>query len=608
MLSVPKSPPQSDCGLCYRWILDSDSSATSVTPEDGAGTDPKPLPPGVEPLTARLLAARGFKSAKAISDFLHPSLTMLHDPGLLPGMDAAARRILDALKRGERLVIYGDYDVDGVTSAAILYHTIRKIAPDANLDIYVPHRVNEGYGLNTPAIEQIINDGAELIVSVDCGITALEQAALAKKRGVDLIITDHHHPLLPDSQGISHLPDAYTIVHPGIPGSQYPFRELCGAGVAYKLAWRLATMHEARRQLSAPLREVMLELLALAAMGTVADVVPLVDENRAIVHHGLARLNKSKLHGLRALINSCGYGEGPIDAERIGFGLAPRLNACGRLGHAMHAVRLLTQASQDEAVEIAEYLDTQNKARRDLEKKIADHACELAEAGGMTGSDRRAIVLAHETWHTGVIGIVCSRLVNRYGRPTLLLANDGAKLSGSGRSIPGFDLHGALHACAEHLISFGGHTAAAGLSLHLDNLEAFTHAFTAYANDHIEDDGSLPELRYDLRVDLTELTTNAVEQLGLLGPYGQGNPPVSLRIDGLRLIEPPKLMGQRSNHLSLRAQSGQRVMRLVGWNWGEYAPQLVNGMTFDAVVTPKLNSWQGRNSIEPEILDLRLDT
>lgn len=615
MLSVPNDPTSADrsgdaspkggpsCedrGLTSLWRQDSETPGANVS-ECLRGI------PGLEPLTVRVLCARGYRTDAQASAFLRPSLGAMHDPGLLPNMQAAADRILRALKRGERLVIYGDYDVDGITATAILYHAIKSISQDANLGTYVPHRLDEGYGLNIDALDALAAEGAEVIVSVDCGITAIEEAEHARKLGLDLIITDHHQPRLPGADGIVPLPDAYTIVHPALPGSAYPFEALCGAGVAYKLAWRLLTLHEAKRQLSPARRGVLLELLSLAALGTVADVVPLVDENRAIVRHGLARLMHSKMHGVCALLDSCGLREGGVDSQRVAFGLAPRLNACGRLGHAADAVRLLTEASADEAQHIAEYLEERNKARREIEKEITEQACEMAQLAGMTDPDCRAIVLAGDDWHPGVIGIVCSRLVERFGRPTILLCRKDGVLTGSARSVGGYDLHAALHACSEHLDRFGGHAAAAGLGLQECNLEAFTQAMLTHAGTHLSADEMLPELRYDESIKASDLTPAGVDQLEQLGPFGQANPPVTLRLNSVRLIEAPKRMGKTGDHLSLRVADGDRVLRLVGWRKGEWAEQLARGMTLDALIRPKINEWRGQRNIEPEVLDLRLD-
>lgn len=339
---------------------------------------------------------------------------------MLPGCDAAAERILQGLARNESIVIYGDYDVDGITASSILWHTLKTISPDANLRCYVPHRLDEGYGLNAQAIQTLADEGTDLIVSVDCGITAIAEAALARKLRIDLIITDHHNlPEVPEN-----LPDACALVHPRLPGSEYPFGQLCGAGVAYKLAWRLLTMHEGKAKLSKHSQMLLLELLGLVALGTIADVVPLVDENRVMVRFGLERLKRSKLVGVRALLEASNLDKQDIDAHRVAFLLAPRLNACGRLGHAQEVVHMLTEAPFEEAFAMADELNSINANRRKVEKTIVDQAIDMVQQAGMDQPDTRAIVLAHDDWHKGVVGIACSRLVERFSRPVILLARE----------------------------------------------------------------------------------------------------------------------------------------------------------------------------------------
>ncbi|MEM9373905.1 MAG: DHH family phosphoesterase, partial [Planctomycetota bacterium] len=347
-----------------------------------------------------MLRVRGHEP-DAAGSFLEPSLKQLHDPGLLPDVDRAADRILCAARQAEPIVVFGDYDVDGVTAAAILVQTIRSLAPEARISGYIPHRVSEGYGLNNEAIRTLAADGARVIVSVDCGITAHESAAVARELGVDLIITDHHNP----PANADALPDAFAVVHPRRPDSIYPWGELCGAGVAYKLAWRLATLHAGSRTVPPASRELLLELLGLAALGTIADVVPLTDENRVIARFGLMNLSRTSNPGLRALIEASGLGSSRVDAEAVGFRLAPRLNAVGRLGHAREAFELLTDATGARAEELAETLSGLNDERRRVERRIVDEACEQAEQAGMTGVDSRAIVLRSPDWHPGVIGI-----------------------------------------------------------------------------------------------------------------------------------------------------------------------------------------------------------
>lgn len=560
----------------------------------------RPLP-SEGPLLARILAVRGLTDPAASAAFLEPSLLHLHDPSLIPDLDRAAERLLAALKAREPVVIYGDYDVDGITATTILYHTFNAIAPGAPVRTYVPHRLEEGYGLNAAAIRQLAFDGARVIVSVDCGITATDPAREAKAAGVDLIVTDHHNP----PRTLEDLPDAYAVVHPRRPDSGYPFGELSGAGVAYKLAWRMATMHCGSRRVTADLRALLLEMLAFAALGAIADVVPLVGENRVIVRHGLPRVKHTSNIGLRALVEASGLAGDDIDSDHVGFALGPRLNACGRLDHAREAVELFTTATPGLAADIAQNLCRLNDQRRATERRIAEHAAAMAEEAGMTVPERRAIVLAHRDWHAGVIGIVCSRLVERFCRPTILLqVKDDGEAHGSGRSVEGFSLHAALEACAGHLMAFGGHDMAAGLRLEERALPAFTEAFTAYANDRIAPDRLMPCVWFDCEAGLHELTPDVVGKLEMLAPFGVGNPRPRIRLTNLRLDRHPEPFGSTGKHLSVFVRSGERWMRLIGWNWAERRAALAAGLTLEAIVSPKISTWNGRTTVEPEIEDL----
>ncbi len=572
----------------------------SPTPASGPGPRPGVIH-GVEPLVARLLWARGYRDAASASAFRDASLKGLHDPSLLPDLDRAAERILAAARASEPIVIYGDYDVDGISASAILFHTLAAVAPGAPVRTYVPHRMDEGYGLHADALRALAAEGARVIVSVDCGVTAFDPAAALAGSGTDLIITDHH-----ELDHAGRLPDAFAVVHPRRAGSAYPFGELCGAGVAFKLAWRLMTLSHGGPKLPPEWREVLLDLLALASLGTVADIVPLIGENRAIARHGLRRLRSTRIGGLTALIEESGLAGENIDAERVGFTLGPRLNACGRMGHAKHAVAMLTSATPDEARAIAKDLARQNDARRRTEKQIFDEACRMAEAQGMTGPDRRAIVLAHETWHAGVVGIVCSRLIGRFHRPTLLMDVRDGLCHGSGRSIDGFNLHAALASCADLLEKFGGHDMAAGLAVRHERLAEFTARFTDHATRLLAVDQLTPALPIDCTVDISEMSTHAVEQVLDLGPFGRGNPSPRLLLRGVRITREPEPMGSGGDHLSMFIRQGEREMRLVGWHWGARRGSLHAGATIDAVVEPKISAWNGRVKVEPTIADLRV--
>ena len=550
-------------------------------------------------LLERLLAARGIDLDSAES-YLTPSLDQMHDPEQLPGATEAAGLLVDAVRAEQTIAIYGDYDVDGMTATAILWHVIKAAAPDADLRSYVPHRLEEGYGLNVEALQQLYADDVDLVITVDCGITAVEQVEAGRQMGLGMIITDHHN-LRADGM----LPDADAIVHPGLPGSTYPTTALCGAGVAFKLAWQFGKAWTGSDRVGPAIREALKNVMPLVAMGTIADVMPLTDENRILVRSGLALLGPSELAGLHQLIETCNLQGSDMNPEAVGFRLAPCLNAAGRMGHASDAVELLTTAHDQRAEEIAEALHALNLKRRDTEKEILEQAIELAEAAGMTRGSRRAIVLAHPDWHPGVVGIVCSRLVQRFGRPAILMQQVEGVCKGSVRSIPGYSAHAGLDACSAHLTTFGGHDAAAGLELDAAELDAFTEAFVAHANAHITEEDLVPWLYFDADADLGEITPENVRELEQMAPFGHGNRRPNLRLQGLR-VEEVKPMGNESRHLSLKVGGGSATgfVRCVWWNCGEYADRLQRGTVVDLIARPKLNTWRDRTTAELELLDL----
>jgi len=617
-------------GITKRWIFNNPNQPDPLS-DSQAATFPPTCPNWptqsagpLQPLTARILAARGLNlnTPDDLQAFLDPKLKRLHDPSLLPGIDAAAQRILAAIQTNQHIAIFGDYDVDGITASTILYHACKAISPAAHITTYIPHRLDEGYGLNPQALTTLANAGAQLIITVDCGITATAEARCAKALNIDLIITDHHNP--PENH--QDIPDAFAVVHPRLPGSNYPFPDLCGAGVAFKLAWKLATLHAQQSnptnagnaKVSDHARAVLLDLLAFAALGTIADVVPLVGENRVIARAGLAAIQPSArkqstvLAGLGALVRKAGLDGESINAMDVGFKLGPMLNAAGRLDHAQDALELFTTADTKRAESIAASLHNLNRRRRDVEQNITEHAAQLAHQAGMTTPDTRAIVLAHESWHSGVIGIVCSRLVERFGRPTVLMHIDHEQglIKGSARSIDGFNLHAALCACSTHLLRFGGHDMAAGLTAQLNNLKPFTDAFTNIANTSINPAELIPPLRVDCAAPITELTLAAVHQLESLAPFGRENPQPRILLQAIKLIDSPKLLGASGKHLALRVaeQSTGNAIRLLGWNMGHLLEHLAKGVTIDAVVTPKINTFNNNRSVEAEICDLRIHT
>jgi single-stranded-DNA-specific exonuclease len=558
----------------------------------------------VSPLVAQMLLNRGLSDPQECIDFLRPQPKGLADPALIPNLTYAAERIAKAIRDGQKIVIYGDYDVDGITATAILWHAIRQLG--GQVDYYIPHRIDEGYGLNAEALAQICDQGAGLIISVDCGVTAVEQAKVPCERGVDLIVTDHHEWHCSDCDTREPLlPECYTIVHPRLPGSTYPNPYLCGAGVAFKLAWGIGLAVNGAPKVSAEFREFLVNATALAALGTIADVVPLVGENRVIAHWGLGGLKQSKLEGLQALIASAGLAGQNLDSYHVGFLLAPRLNACGRMGHAREAVEMLTKADAARANEIAVYLEKQNRERQAIERRILDHALEQVARLGLDSDDCRAVVLGAEGWHPGVIGIVASRIVDRLHRPTIMVALTNGHGQGSGRSIPGFHLSRALEACGEHLEAFGGHEMAAGLKLQTDRLDAFREAFCRHATEVLSDEQMCPELRLECLAELNMITEALVQDLKRLGPFGHGNRKPLLCCRGLTVAAEPRRVGKTGDHLQLQVRQGNAGMKCIAFNHGQLFDRLRPGTTIDLAVEPTINEYMGRISVELEVKDLQ---
>ncbi len=559
------------------------------------------------PLIRRVMAARGFHDAAAVDAFLHPSLGGLHNPSLMPDLDLAAERILSSARAGEQITIYGDYDVDGITATAILYHTLQAVAPgSASVDSYVPHRVDEGYGLNCDAMRELAARGTKLVISVDCGVTAREPALVAAECGLELVITDHHTP----PETVEGLPKAFAVVHPARPvpagNTQYPFVHLCGAGVAFKLAWRLCTLACGSAKVSQELRDLLQELLALCALGVIADVVPLIGENRILAAEGLRRVKYSKLPGLRALVEASGLGGEKVSSEDVGFKLAPRLNACGRMGHAKDAVELFTTARGERATVIARQLTQMNEQRRRVEREIFEQAAEMVVAHGMDQPDRRAIVLASPLWHTGVVGIVCSRLVEKFHRPTILLGSKEGHLHGSGRSVDGFNLHQALTACSGHLLSYGGHEMAAGMRLEEGLLDVFRESFTQQCNIGITPEGLHGRATFDCDISFGELTRENVSSLQRLGPFGRENPGVCLRLCSVRLAGKVTTFGNNSAHLKFFVTDasgvGRAAMCIFAWRGAQVAERVPRDRAFDLLIKPTISDFSG--SVECEMIDL----
>lgn len=563
----------------------------------------------VSPLLAQVLINRRVCDARAGAVFLSPKLTELIAPEQMPGIKPAVQRLKQAIKNKEKITVYGDYDVDGITGVSILWQILTLLG--ANVDYYIPHRIDEGYGLNPEAVRSLAESGSKVLVTVDCGVTAFSSAELARQLGVELIITDHHQP---EEQ----LPEAAAIVHPALEES-YPNQDSAGAMVAFKLAWAIADEFSSGQKLRSDLREFMLNATSLAAIGTVADIVDLRGENRVLTSYGLKVLPACKLCGIQALIDSAGLTGQGLDTFHIGFRLAPMLNAAGRMGHARLAVELLTSENPARAQQIAEYLKEQNTQRQLCERKILKQACEMIVERGLDRPERRSIVLARENWHGGVLGIVASRIVETFYRPTVLIstpASDGGRRTteegpvpaqGSARSIPGFPLRSALQACSRHLVKFGGHKMAAGITIEPAKIDQFAAEFEAYAGSNLTQDDVIAKLHIDAVAPLAEFSKDLVGQLQVLGPFGPGNPEPVFATKGVRLACPPRKVGARLDHLQLAITDNSGSVRCIGFSMAQFDKKLLDSEFFNVAYHPHINTYNGCSNVEFILADIQFD-
>jgi len=554
----------------------------------------------VSPLLAQVLLNRGIADTAEASVFLRPKLTELIDPARMPGIEPAVQRIKQAITNREKITVYGDYDVDGISGVAILWQVLTLLGAD--VDYYIPHRIDEGYGLNSEAVQTLAKSGTKLLVTVDCGVTAFHSAELAAQLGLDLVITDHH-------QLDIKLPQAVAIVHPGLEES-YPNQDSAGAMVAFKLAWAVANEFNPGRRLEPRLREFMLSATSLAAMGTVADIVDLRGENRILTSYGLKALPGCKLSGIEALIETAGLTGHSLDSFHIGFRLAPMLNAAGRMGHARLAVELLTSESPIRSMQIAEYLKEQNTQRQQCERKIFKQACEMIVERDMNHPDRKSIVLSSENWHTGVIGIVASRIVDKFYRPTIMInaADAGNGIAqGSGRSIPGFCLLSGIRACSQHLNSFGGHKMAAGITIETEKIDRFAADFEDYAKQNLNENDVEAKLHIDAAVPLETFRMETVSELQLLGPFGQGNPEPTFATKGVRLASPPRRVGAGREHLQLAITDNTAAIRCIGFRFGKLEKKLLETEFFNVAYQPQINTYNGNSSVQFVLTDIQFE-
>ncbi len=572
-----------------------------IVPHDASRIEMLMRDARVPAVVAQVLVSRGVYTADGASQFLDTKLMGLRDPLMLPGVPRATEILVAAIRSKSPIVIYGDYDCDGMTGSAILVNGFRLLGADVSY--YVPNRLEDGYGLNEDAIRKLAARGKKVIVSVDCGITSVAHARLCRELGVTLVITDHH--TIGDE-----LPDAEAIVHPRLPGTAYPFGELCGAGVAFKLAWAICQDMCGSKKVTEPLRRYLMQSLALAGIGTVADVVPLLDENRILVEHGLKMLRAEPLPGLLELMKILNLdGNQTLDTESIAFAIAPRLNAAGRLGQAQLAVELLTTPAGDRAKALAEYIHELNNSRDTLQRSVYLAAQKQAKAEFDIEGDA-ALVLAGVGWHQGVIGVVAGRLAEKYAKPVLVISLDSAgKLEavGSGRvGGTNIDLYEALSQCSERLVRFGGHKAAAGLTINERELAAFRGDFCEAVAQQWADKEIVPEIRIDAEAPFGQLNLESVQQMEMLAPFGAGNPRPVLCCSGVRLDAPASLMGKTKQHLTVNLRQGSKVIRAVAFGSGEWCDELnaIDG-PIDIAYRPVINDFRGFRKVEIHIVDWR---
>lgn len=533
-------------------------------------------------LVARALATKNLKSDEEIEVFLSPRRGDFHDPFLMPDMEKAVDRVVKAIQNKEKVTIFGDYDVDGITSSSILHRFLKECGLETK--IYIPNRISEGYGLNEEAIRKIANEKTTLIITVDCGITGNKEVELAKSLGIDTVITDHHEPA-------EELPKAVAVVDCKRKDNTYPFNGLAGCGVAFKLTQGIS------QRLGIP-EEKSLKYLDIVCVGTISDIVPLEDENRTISKLGLRLLNQTKNPGLKALLESTGYKK--IDSTAVSFGLAPRINACGRMGHEDEALKLFLTDNLQEARELTSKLNEYNTKRQEIEKDIFSKAQEMLK--DENEQKLPCIVLGGENWHHGVIGIVSSKITDMYSKPSLLLCFEGEESKGSGRSVPGFDLHEALENCKDNIKQFGGHSMAVGLTIETNKFADLKNALEEYATKMKVAD-IVPVVKVDQKIGLTDVMIKDIKELELLEPYGEANKMPIFQINNVR-IESIRTLSE-GKHLKLTVKDEHKIIDCIGFNLGNLASEYPIGSKIDLIGSLEINEFRGIENIQINLKDIR---
>ena len=545
---------------------------------------------GLHPLVCQILSNRGYASAEEVEKFLNPSLADLHDPFIMKDMEKAVDRLIKALRQREKIVVYGDYDVDGITSISLLVRYLSQLGAD--IGYYIPHRMVEGYGLSEAGLDIVAEMGASLVITVDCGISAYDAISYANSKGLEMIVTDHHEP------AGEQMPDAVAILNPKQSGDDYPEKELAGIGVAFKLCQGLSEkLGVGQHQLN--------EHLDLVAIGSIADIVPLLGENRIFARVGLEKMKESEKPGIWALINLTGLENKDLDSSDIVFSMAPRINAVGRMGDAERGVKLFLTDDLKEARELANILEQENRFRREVDVQTLSEAREAI--GQQVDLDqRRTIVLHSESWHPGVLGIVASRIVEEFYRPTVLISFDETgEGKGSARSIANFHLHNALLRCENHLEVFGGHKYAAGLQLRKENLQDFIECFDRVAHEIITPHDLVPEISVDLEIDLSQANHELLESLDGFRPYGPGNPRPVLVASNLSVVGYPKIVG--SNHLKMRVRKNGYQLEAIGFGMADKLKEINTAREKVSIAfVLEENIWNNMRQLQANLKDIKV--
>ena len=544
---------------------------------------------GISALTAQVLINRGIDEPESARAFLAPSLADLHNPQLLKGIGEAVGRIESAIEEREKITVFGDYDVDGTTSTALLVLFLRELGSECNY--YIPDRLKEGYGLNAEAVKSLSASGTRLIITVDNGISSYDETVLASSLGVDIIITDHHQ--LPHKT-----PPALAVINPCQEDCSYQFKSLAGVGVVFNLVAALRTHLREKGYWNKGKEPNLKKYLDLAALGTIADIVPLLETNRLFAHFGLRELSSSSRPGIRALKRVSAIDDGEVNAGKVGFQLAPRLNAAGRLSKADVGVRLLMTEDENEAAALAEKLDHENVERRSIEKEIFEDALAIVEREGL--DKLSSIVIASEEWHPGVIGIVASRLVERYYLPTLLISIKDGEGKGSARSIAAFHLFEGLKECSDHLLGFGGHKYAAGFSIKEDKIKGFADAFDAVVHKTLEPEDFTPSIKIDATLNPGDIDESLVSDLEKMLPFGPSNPEPVFLSEGVEVMEAIIL---KDAHLKMKLDAAGSPLDAIAFNMKDKG--IKAGDRISIVFSPRFNLWRGRKSIQLIVKDIR---